>query len=111
LVVLGLLNKQGAASLGISEVTYQIHRGNIMRKMAAASLAELVRMSIKLGIPTASDNKASSQGRYRNRLRLIAPVNLGGRRARLQLQGGVGWFRNVGGAAWDSTSTLSADSQ
>jgi len=52
LVVLGLVNKQAAFSLGISEVTYQIHRSSIMRKMAAPSLADLVRMSIKLGIPT-----------------------------------------------------------
>lgn len=50
LVVRGRLNKQAAAELGISEVTFQIHRGNIMRKMAADSLADLVRMSIKLGI-------------------------------------------------------------
>lgn len=50
LVVRGLLNKQAAAELGISEVTLQIHRGNVMRKMSADSLAELVRMSIKLGI-------------------------------------------------------------
>ena len=51
LVVSGLLNKQAAAELGISEVTLQIHRGSIMRKMAAASLAELVRMAATLGIP------------------------------------------------------------
>ena len=44
LVVSGLLNKQAAAELGISEVTLQIHRGNIMKKMEAGSLAELVRM-------------------------------------------------------------------
>ena len=50
LVVRGLLNKQVAASLGISEVTLQIHRGNVMRKMQAESFADLVRMSIKLGI-------------------------------------------------------------
>jgi len=50
LVVRGLLNKQAAAELGISEVTLQIHRGQVMRKMNAESLAELVRMGIKLGI-------------------------------------------------------------
>jgi FixJ family two-component response regulator len=59
--VLGLLNKQGAASLGISEVTYQIHRSSIMRKMAARSLADLVRMAIKLGIPT-ENSGASLRG-------------------------------------------------
>ncbi len=51
LVASGLLNKQAAAALGISEVTLQIHRGNLMRKMAAGSLAELVRMAGTLGIP------------------------------------------------------------
>jgi hypothetical protein len=49
--VSGFLNKQAAAMLGISEVTLQIHRGQIMRKMAARSLSELVRMATKLGIP------------------------------------------------------------
>lgn len=48
LVVSGLLNKQAASLLGISETTLQIHRGQIMRKMAAGSLAELVRMAAKL---------------------------------------------------------------
>jgi FixJ family two-component response regulator len=51
LVVSGLLNKQAAAELGISEVTLQIHRGNIMKKMAAGSFAELVRMAGALDIP------------------------------------------------------------
>ena len=51
LVVSGLLNKQAAAELGISEITIQIHRGKIMHKMAAESLAELVRMAGALGIP------------------------------------------------------------
>jgi FixJ family two-component response regulator len=51
LVVSGLLNKQAAAELGISEITIQIHRGKIMQKMGAGSLAELVRMAGMLGIP------------------------------------------------------------
>jgi len=51
LVVSGLLNKQAAGQLGISEVTLQIHRGKIMHKMEAGSLAELVRMAGTLGIP------------------------------------------------------------
>jgi FixJ family two-component response regulator len=50
LVVSGLLNKQAAGELGISETTLQIHRSSIMRKMAAGSLAELVKMALKLGI-------------------------------------------------------------
>jgi len=51
LVASGLLNKQAAAELGISEITLQIHRGNIMKKMGAGSLAELVRMAGSLEIP------------------------------------------------------------
>src|SRR5262249_23169943 len=49
LVVSGLLNKQIAAGLGISEATVKIHRGQVMEKMQAESLADLVRMSEKLG--------------------------------------------------------------
>ncbi len=49
-VVEGFLNKQTAADLGTSEVTIRVHRGQIMRKMGARSLAELVRMADKLGI-------------------------------------------------------------
>jgi FixJ family two-component response regulator len=51
LIASGFLNKQAAAELGISMVTLQIHRGHIMRKMAARSLAELVRMTTRIGIP------------------------------------------------------------
>lgn len=46
--VAGLLNKQGAAELGVAENTFQVHRGRVMRKMKAHSLADLVRMSTKL---------------------------------------------------------------
>jgi FixJ family two-component response regulator len=49
-VVAGLLNKQTAGDLGTSEITIGVHRSQIMRKMAARSLAELVRMADKLGI-------------------------------------------------------------
>jgi FixJ family two-component response regulator len=52
LVVTGLLNKQIAGELGTSETTVKIHRHQVMEKMAANSLAELVRMSDRLGIPT-----------------------------------------------------------
>jgi FixJ family two-component response regulator len=50
LVVGGLLNKQAASLLGISEITLQIHRGQVMRKMQAKSLADLVRMCVKLRV-------------------------------------------------------------
>jgi len=49
LVVAGLLNKQVGGRLGISEITVKAHRGKVMRKMGAASLAELVTMTIRLG--------------------------------------------------------------
>ena len=51
LVVAGYLNKQVAATLLISEVTVQIHRGRIMRKMAVPSFADLVRVCSLIGIP------------------------------------------------------------
>jgi FixJ family two-component response regulator len=50
-VVSGLLNKHIAGELGISEETVKVHRGHVMRKMGADSLAGLVRMSERLGIP------------------------------------------------------------
>lgn len=51
LVVSGLLNKQIAAKLGISEITVKAHRGRVMRKMQVESLAELVRVATALGAP------------------------------------------------------------
>jgi FixJ family two-component response regulator len=55
LVAKGLLNKQAAAVLGISETTLQIHRSQVMRKMQADSVAELVRIAATLKIPVWSD--------------------------------------------------------
>jgi FixJ family two-component response regulator len=49
-VTAGLMNKQIAAKLGLSEITVKIHRGHLMRKMEAKSLADLVRMADRLGI-------------------------------------------------------------
>lgn len=49
-VVTGLMNKQIAARMALSEITVKIHRGNMMRKMAAPSLADLVRMAELLGV-------------------------------------------------------------
>jgi FixJ family two-component response regulator len=51
LVVSGLLNKEIAAEIGTSETTVKVHRGQLMRKLGARSLPELVRMAEKMGIP------------------------------------------------------------
>jgi len=55
LVVSGLLNKQVAAEIGTTEATVKVHRSQLMKKMGADSLPELVRMAEKLGIPGSSD--------------------------------------------------------
>lgn len=49
-VTAGLMNKQVAAEVGLSEITVKIHRGNVMRKLKARSLADLVRMAEVLGV-------------------------------------------------------------
>jgi FixJ family two-component response regulator len=50
-VTSGLMNKQVAAKIGVSEVTVKVHRHNLMKKLGAKSLAELVRMADALGVP------------------------------------------------------------
>jgi FixJ family two-component response regulator len=50
LVTAGLMNKQIAAEIGLSDITVKVHRGNVMRKMNAKSLADLVRMAEALGV-------------------------------------------------------------
>ena len=64
LIIGGLLNKQAASVLGISTVTLQMHRGQVMRKTQAKSFAELIRMAMKLRIPhwqqTASSSTATA---------------------------------------------------
>ena len=55
LAIAGRLNKQIAAEIGLSEATVKLHRGQVMRKMGARSLADLVRMGDRLGL---SDRKS-----------------------------------------------------
>jgi len=61
LVVAGWLNKQIGFELGISEITVKIHRGRVMNKMGAQSLAELVRMTERLELPTAKDQSTKTR--------------------------------------------------
>lgn len=58
LVVSGLMNKQAAAQLGIRDVTLELHRRNAMKKMMAASFADLVRMAERLGIPITQSRRS-----------------------------------------------------
>src|SRR4029077_3614939 len=76
LIVAGLLNKQAAAELGISEFTLQIHRSNVMRKVPAGSLVELVRLAgrLELSIPPARRGKRS----YSDSPTVVAPPSRNG---------------------------------
>lgn len=61
LVASGLLNKQVGGELGISEITVKAHRGKVMEKMKAGSLADLVKMASKLGVATAAGSDVISK--------------------------------------------------
>src|SRR6202035_711114 len=61
LVTSGLMNKQVAAELGLAEITVKIHRGHIMKKMGARSLADLIRMAETLGIRRAKSSGVQTQ--------------------------------------------------
>jgi FixJ family two-component response regulator len=61
LVTAGLMNKQIAARIGLSEITVKVHRGNVTRKMGARSLAELVKMAETLGINDESEDNPYTQ--------------------------------------------------
>jgi FixJ family two-component response regulator len=60
LVVIGLPNKQVGGELGISEITVKAHRGSLMRKMKAESLAELVNIAARLRLPRPAGSAMSS---------------------------------------------------
>jgi FixJ family two-component response regulator len=67
LVVSGLLNKQVGGELGISEITVKAHRGNVMRKMKADSLADLVNMAASLRLATSPKSRHSTARSFSGR--------------------------------------------
>lgn len=74
LVVSGRLNKQVGGELGISEITVKVHRGNLMRKMQAGSLAELVRMAARLRSVVAHEaGELDVMGGFGSVTRLVSP--------------------------------------
>jgi hypothetical protein len=84
LVVAGLLNKQIARELGISEITVKAHRGKVMHKMQAGSLADLVRMAGRLGAEMAEMRGGRTTGRRPGRCASSASRQASSRSARDQ---------------------------
>jgi len=76
LVVSGLLNKQVGGQLGISEITVKAHRGNVMRKMNADSLADLVKMAARLGLASAPKAWHSAGGAFAQAAGHVAAANV-----------------------------------
>jgi FixJ family two-component response regulator len=61
LVCAGLMNKQGAAVIGLSEITFKVHRHSVMKKLGARSLVELVRMADRLGLASEGHTPARNR--------------------------------------------------
>jgi FixJ family two-component response regulator len=83
-VVAGRLNKQAGAALGISEITVKAHRGKVMRKMGADSLAELVTMAVELRIASVPNTRIPSVTSTRTRHGVIGLVGRGSPLPRVQ---------------------------
>ena len=66
MIVKGLLNKQIASELQVAEITVKIHRGRIMQKLQCSSLAELVLLAAKAGIPPPKINRIIPRYSYTN---------------------------------------------
>ena len=85
LVVSGLLNKQVGGELGISEITVKAHRGQVMRKMKADSLPELVTMAARLGLGSETKNSVAGESHTRYPAsRLSNRSNLNGSQPRIR---------------------------
>jgi FixJ family two-component response regulator len=92
--VAGLLNKQAAEALGVAENTYQVHRGRVMRKMKADSLADLVRMSAKLE-PFVQKPSREKDVTPRPRWTLEVPTSMESERAHPHRLSATGRSRNA----------------